>query len=51
MATSTNVTTVVPGSANPADTSQINVTSYGGQLVTNPSLGLTGDNPATTNKN
>lgn len=38
--------TVVAGNAN-AQAGQINVTDYAGQLVNNPSLGFTGDNPAT----
>lgn len=44
-------TTVVPGTADTKDPSQINVADYAGQLVTNPSLGLTDDNPATAGKN
>jgi hypothetical protein len=37
--------------ATPADPSQINVADYAGQVATNPSLALTGDNPATSGVN
>ena len=40
----------VPGKATPG-TGQMNVVDYAGQLVNNPSLGLTTDNPATANVN
>lgn len=38
---------VVPGVANPEIPNQINVADYGGQVATNPSLGMTTDNPET----
>lgn len=40
---------VVPGGA--AGATQMNIADYSGQLVTNPSLGLTQDDPATTTVN
>ena len=43
-------TMVVPGTAVPG-TGQMNVVDYAGNLVNNPSLGLTKDNPATANTN
>lgn len=44
-------TTVVPGKVDPKQPGQVNVADYGGKLVTNPSLGLTGDNKATAGTN
>lgn len=46
--TSGQTAQVVPGTANPAIPNQINVADYGGQVATNPSLGMTLDNPETT---
>lgn len=42
---------VVPGQINPKDPGQMNVVDYASNLATNPSLGLTGDNPATKGTN
>lgn len=42
---------VVPGKPNKNDPGQINVVDYGSDLVTDPSLGLTKDNPKTKGTN
>lgn len=44
-------TTVVAGTADPKDKTQINVADYAGNLITDPSLGFTKDNPKTKGVN
>lgn len=44
-------TQVVPGTADPKNPQQMSVVDWAGQVVSNPSLALTGDNPATAGTN